>query len=130
MIKSILLIDDSEPDNFLHSYLLKKVKEFENIDSVLNVEEAIKFLDDLSAKKEEMPAIILVDINMPRLNGWDFLDLVKEKEYSIENTRFYMLTTSLNPDDKEKALNEYKLNGFFHKPLTYEHIEVMLEMSI
>jgi CheY-like chemotaxis protein len=123
---SILLIDDSEPDNYLHEYLLKKLEEFGPIYSVLNVEKAIETLVQLS-KKEEMPNIIMLDINMPRMNGWDFLDhSLVTKDYDISKSDVYMLTTSLNPDDKKKALEAYNLKGFFNKPLKLEYIQSIL----
>jgi CheY-like chemotaxis protein len=129
MIESILLIDDSEPDNFLHVYLLNRAKACNTITSVLNVEKAIEFLDTLERENKKMPSIILIDINMPRLNGWEFLDILRKPDNTIdlENTKFYMLTTSLNPDDKEKALNEYKLDGFFNKPLNQTHIDILVK---
>jgi CheY-like chemotaxis protein len=127
MTKKILLIDDSEPDNFLHTFFLKKHSEDLDLTSVLNVEKAVELLTELRDNYEAFPDIILLDINMPRLNGWDFLDIVyTSKKYPIENTKFYMLTTSINPDDKDTALNKYKLNGFFNKPLNQEHIKEIL----
>lgn len=128
MIKKILLIDDSEPDNFLHAYLLNKSKKVQQIDTVLNVEKALEYLRDTKVKGEEAPDAILLDINMPRLNGWEFLDIVlKSDEFEGIQTKVYMLTTSLNPDDEYKALKVYKLDGYLNKPLTIEHIHQIIE---
>lgn len=127
MIESILLIDDSEPDNFLHEYLLKKSGKFNEILSVLNVERALELLKKRTNENKKLPKIIMVDINMPRLNGWEFLDILfEDQSMDLSETHLYMLTTSLNPDDKEKALNEYKLTDFYNKPLTLTHIEEVI----
>lgn len=128
MIKKILLIDDSEPDNFLHAYLLKKSGKVQEIVTVLNVEQALDFLKETMGEKVEMPEAILLDINMPRLNGWEFLDIIlKSEEFKGVQTKVYMLTTSLNPDDENKALNVYKLDGYLNKPLTLDHINQIID---
>jgi CheY-like chemotaxis protein len=125
-MKSVLLIDDSQPDHFLHNYLLQKSEQFGEIDSVLNVEQAINLLVDREDSGKGMPDIILLDINMPRINGWEFLDFAANTtKFSLVKSDIYMLTTSLNPDDKLKAIEHYKLAGFFNKPLTEDQIEIL-----
>ena len=125
-MKNVLLIDDSEPDNFLHQYMLNKSQQFGTIESVLNVEQALELLRSKAANGEKMPDIILLDINMPRMNGWEFLDSTKEEtSFTLGNTTIYMLTTSSNPDDQEKA-KSYGLKDYFLKPLNEEHIKVLL----
>lgn len=125
-IKHILLIDDSEPDNFLHVYLLEKYDVADRVHSVLNVEQGLKYLKDLSANNLDFPEVILLDINMPRMNGWEFIDALNDQNIDYSNCQIYILTTSLNPDDQEKALNEYKVAGFFNKPLNYDMIQQVI----
>lgn len=128
MIKKILLIDDSEPDNFLHAYLLNKSNKVQTIETVLNVEKGLEYLRETIQNGEVMPDAILLDINMPRLNGWEFLDIIlKTEEFQDLKTKIYMLTTSLNPDDEFKAINVYKLDGYLNKPLTIEHINQIID---
>lgn len=124
MIESILLIDDSEPDNFLHQYLLKKSKIVKDIHGVNKVEEAIEFLDELVAKGLPMPTIICLDINMPRIDGWEFLDFLQNNsdKYDISSTHIYILSTSINPDDQQKVLDNHLLKGFLSKPLNLDVI--------
>jgi len=132
MIKNILLIDDSEADNFLHEYLLKKSGLVENVYTALNVEKAIAFLEDYNKENKQLPEVILLDINMPRLNGWEFLDMMNSKPHmDLSKSAIYMLTTSLNPDDKDKAMIKYKLKNFFNKPLNIDHInEIIAENNV
>ena len=125
-MKTVFLIDDSEPDNFLHSYLIEKTGKFGKVTSVLNVEQALDQLKEMATKNESMPDIIILDINMPRMNGWEFLDVAKTTtEFDISNSDIYMLSTSLDPDDKIKAMEEYGLKGFFRKPLTLDQISLL-----
>lgn len=121
----ILLIDDDKATNFLHSLTIQD----SGIDvKVQDVESARDGLDYLTCKGKFIeckefprPGIIFLDINMPGMNGWDFL---KEYEKLPEDVRarvvVAMLTTSLNPDDAAHAHKIGYLKGFISKPLTKE----------
>ena len=61
------------------------------------------------------------------MNGWEFLDTAENDEkIDLSQCVIYMLTTSSNPDDKAKAIDEYKLKNYFLKPLTESHISTIL----
>lgn len=109
-IKRILLVDDDQILNFLHSRLFEKTGIVEQVDIALNGREALDYLAKGINKREAeqerdiQPEIILLDINMPVMDGWEFLEEYKK----LGNTKRHgimvvMLTSSLNPDDREKA---------------------------
>ncbi|WP_339839539.1 response regulator [uncultured Maribacter sp.] len=125
-LNSILLIDDDPATNFVHRFAIKKTKLTENVTVVANGKEALEYLQ--SNDSIPKPNIIFLDINMPIMNGWQFLE---EYERLNANTQgdivLIMLTTSLNPDDLHKANTFSTINGYRNKPLTTKMIEEIVE---
>ena len=103
-INSILLVDDDKATNFVHKYAIKKANCIKNVVVVENGLEALEYLQPKENEPLIKPNIIFLDINMPIMNGWQFLE---EYEKLNQNNRgdivLIMLTTSLNPDDLNKA---------------------------
>lgn len=122
-LHTVLLIDDDEPTNFLNQLILKKA---DCAEEVLVFQSAAKALDFL-AETDHCPDLIFLDINMPAMDGWDFLEayeqLPSEKRASAI---IIMLTTSFNPDDRLKAEQIPSVAGFRNKPLTKEILEEVL----
>lgn len=120
----ILLVDDEEDCNFFHTRILRKMDCVEHIKVALDGEQALDYLksDDIR------PDIIFLDINMPRMNGWEFLEeyklLPKNKKAQI---LVMMLTSSLNPDDRERVEAIGELAGFESKFLDEEKMALILD---
>ncbi|UZR99228.1 response regulator [Chondrinema litorale] len=114
MINKILLIDDDDIFRLTASKILKKVYPQLEIFSAKNGEEA---LNQLIEKPIDLD-LILLDINMPIMNGWEFLDAYASKEFKNE-IPIYVLSSSIDPNDKEKADNNPKVIGFIEKPLSF-----------
>lgn len=127
IIDTILLIDDDAPTNFLNSIIIKK----SNICAHVEVKDsALKALEWLK-NNDSKPDLIFLDINMPMMSGWEFLQeydkLPKEQQ---ENTELVMLTTSLNPKDKERAALHKSVSYFLNKPLTIEKVTNFIQEII
>lgn len=126
----IVLIDDDEITNYLHTQILNHAQISDRIYVLLNGKEAIDFFRDLNGSFEG-DLLVLLDINMPILNGWEFLDKYRHLSVPKDRIHIFILTTSENPKDLEKA-EEYSflIQGFFRKPLTKEKIlEFMKKVS-
>ncbi len=123
-LKSILLIDDDQATNFLHQIIIKKADCTENLHIEYNGEAALNYLN---TKKPDgsypSPDLIFLDINMPRMNGWAFLEEYQKFNMGQLGTAvIVMLTTSLNPDDQERSKKFYSISEFRSKPMTQEMI--------
>jgi len=120
-----MLIDDNKDDNFFHQIIIKKMNITERIEIALNGEEAINFLKN---ENKTPPELIFLDINMPKMNGWEFMaaykDLSNEQKAKVV---VVMLTTSTNPEDKKRAELFSEITGFNSKPLSEEMIIEILE---
>lgn len=131
-LKEILLIDDSKGTNSLNKRLLREMDVAEHISTALNGRLA---LDYLLSKNEEgnypSPDIIFLDINMPVMDGYQFLKEFKslEKEKGL-NKIIIMLTTSVREGDMEKTMSYAAVKGYQFKPLTKEKVNVVIEQVI
>jgi len=115
-----MLINDNASDNFFHDREIKKINPGY---IVLTMNTAIEALSYLKAKNTERihPDLIFLDINMPVMNGWEFLQEYEHMEKKLQpRTIIIMLTTSENIYDKEKAKNLVIVSDYMTKPLTKE----------
>ena len=122
-LNCILLVDDDPDDNFYHQIIINEMNIVNHIDIVINGIEAIAYL-----KKENQipPEIIFLDLNMPKMNGWEFLEQYKHLNIAQKaKVLIVILTTSANPDHIKRAKEIQEVTGFETKPLTKE---LMLEI--
>lgn len=119
--KDILLIDDNEADNFLNEYALKEMGCTDTVYAVKSGPDALKFLRARQDEGLEPPELIFLDINMPGMNGWEFLEAYEALNSGAKtDIVIVMLSTSLNPDDQEKAAHLEAISDFKNKPITEE----------
>jgi CheY-like chemotaxis protein len=123
-LNCILLIDDDEPTNFLNKMTLEQSGCSRHIRIAQSGQAALEYLRDGSPR----PDLIFLDINMPAMDGWEFLaqyqTLPAEKK---ADTVLIMLTTSLNPDDEKRTLEIPEVSGFENKPLNQGQLERLLK---
>ena len=119
----ILLIDDDEPTNYLNKMTLELMGCTRHVRVTQSGQAALDYLRNGSPR----PDLIFLDINMPAMDGWEFMEeykkLPKEQKADIV---LIMLTTSLNPDDKLRTLEIPEIAGFENKPLKQDRLEKLL----
>ncbi len=127
-LNCIVLIDDDEPTNFLHKLIIDRHECTEQVEVFQDAREALRFLSEKRDGSYLQPDLILLDINMPDMNGWEFLEAYsKLSDEQRGHIVVMMLTTSLNPDDKERADSMEGVTGFLSKPLTKKLLQEILE---
>ncbi len=127
---TVMLIDDNELDNFIN----QKVIEMHNFSERVYVNSsglsAIEFIKNLTVNKELMdqlvPAVIFVDINMPFMDGFQFIEQFYKLQKDLQvKSRIAILTSSFNPADKETAAKISSDIVFLNKPLTEEGLALI-----
>ena len=120
---TVLLIDDSIPINYFHKIMVEKSDVALSCIAVNNGQEALDYLQNKQDAQERFPEVIFVDINMPVMNGWEFLDKFRTNHNStLKEVVTVMLTTSINPDDKERA-EKLNVSNYLLKPLTVKVLD-------
>jgi DNA-binding NarL/FixJ family response regulator len=126
-IKNILLIDDSEMDNYISEYIIVQSKIAEKISVFNSPIEALEYLGDLQSNQQEFPGAIFLDINMPDMDGFGFLDeYSKFSEDIIMRTSIFMLTSSDNPNDIKRALKYPVVKKYFSKSLSKDILNQLI----
>ena len=123
-LSCILLIDDDFDDNVFNKIIIRKMDITETVDEASDGVEALEHLKARSTP----PELIFLDINMPRMNGWEFLEQYKDLDPKQKaKTIIVMLTTSANPDEIKKAQEIEEVSGFKTKPLSKEMLTGILQ---
>jgi len=118
--KTCLLIDDNYIDNFVTRRMLESSNFAENILVQQSATEAIDAIRDGSIK----PDVIFLDLRMPLMNGFEFLqEYDKLKELDKSTTKIFMLSSSLDPVDVKRSGQNKYITQFIHKPLTQKILE-------
>jgi len=127
-INCVLLVDDDKATNFFNKRIALKNNQFDHVNSVQSGKEALLYLEDARKKLVPKPELIFLDVNMPAMNGWEFLEQFSKLDDEIkENVKIIMLTTSTNPKDLETSKNIESVNDFVNKPLSVNLLDHILD---
>ncbi|MEQ8471075.1 MAG: response regulator [Marinoscillum sp.] len=124
-LNCILLVDDDSDDNYYHQIIINEMDIVNKIDTAMNGLEALAYLQK---ENQTPPDIIFLDINMPKMNGWEFLNEYKQLSKGQKSkVLILILSTSANPDDIKRAKEIEEVSGFETKPLTKEMLTEILK---
>ncbi len=124
---TVMLIDDNDMDNFINQKIIEANSFADKIYTNTNGLSALEFLNNLYVNKdtleEMLPEVIFVDLNMPVLNGFRFIEKFYEMPQEFVKTcKIVILTSSLNAEDREIAKRLKPNIIFLNKPLTQESL--------
>lgn len=117
-IRHILIVDDNEAEHFLYKHAIRKFDPGIKVDCCYDGVEALDMID----RAETLPDCILVDFNMPRMGGVEFLSEFQPR-HGDKGIVVVMLTSSVHDRDREAAMSHDCLSGFFTKPLDRDDLE-------
>jgi CheY-like chemotaxis protein len=128
-LNCVLLIDDDEPTNFLNQIIIEGSGCAEEIKTAQSGREALDYLLRINSDQTyPCPDLIFLDINMPAMNGWEFLEKYRQLDSHYKGkVMIVMLTTSLFPEDKQRSKEIQEISAFENKPLTEEKLDNILK---
>lgn len=123
-IRSVLVVDDDPASNFLTQLLLRKSGTVAHVAVAANGKEALDYVTEHRGKNG-FPDLILLDINMPLMDGFEFLYHFQQLPYN-HLTRVVLLSSSVSSKDAQKAA-KYQVKDFINKPLTKEKLALIMK---
>lgn len=126
MLKKILCVDDDPITLMLYKMVIAKSSFTEEIVTAKNGQEALDYYIKLNEANDDCcPDLIFLDLNMPVMGGWEFLDNFEDKHYERfhDKTKVIVLSSTIDPNDIEKSKKYPMVIDFMSKPITKEMLE-------
>ncbi len=119
-----IVVDDDATNNMICEFTIKRIDKEADIRLFIKPEDALAYIKKEYGKTNRgLPAVLFLDLNMPTMTGWEFLDVFKEFDKSVKNQfTIYILSSSIE-DFPEEAVKYPFIAGFLSKPLKTFYLE-------
>jgi len=122
-MERFLLIDDDDIIGIVHPAIIHQVFPESEVILIKSCMEALDYFKEQLAANIPAPDVIFLDINLPKMNGFELLEQLSEKDLSfLKHTQIYMLSSSIDQRDMAKVEANKNITGFIGKPLTMDFI--------
>jgi len=126
-INSVFIIDDDKIYTYVLSKQFKNLGYMKAMTTFNHGAEALTALKSIIALDGDLPDIILLDINMPVMDGWQFLDALSSLQFSKPVT-IHMVSSSIDSADYEKAASYNAVTNFYNKPISQKNLGEILDL--
>lgn len=127
-IETACIIDDDSIFIYGTKRLMAEVDFCETVLIFENGQDAINGLNEITAKGEKLPTVIFLDLNMPIMNGWEFLeDFAKIPNHNREKVTIFIISSSVDPRDLERIKSYKVVNNYILKPISTNDLRSVLE---
>jgi len=120
-MKSFLLVDDDEVCNFIAAKIIDRLGPSREIQKANNGQTALSLLKENISANRGLPDIILLDLNMPVMDGFDFIEAFTQAGFANNGTRIIVLTSSHNSSDVERV-RQLGVRHYLTKPITLANL--------
>ena len=129
MKKSVLLVDDSHIDTLINERILESLGLVQQFHKAINGEQALKIIEHYKNGVEVVPDIILLDLNMPVMDGFEFLEeydkMVKENDLIRLKSKIIVLSSSISSSDIDRASKNSYVFKYLNKPLNEKYLSAI-----
>ena len=124
--KRVMLVDDNEIDNIINEKIIEANSFADSILVFQTGQEALDYLKDNQNNEKDLPEIVFLDINMPIMDGFQFLeDFEKFSDTVLNKCKIIMLSSSISPKDIDRAASSKYVKKYLNKPLNARYLEAI-----
>ncbi|MCF2443443.1 response regulator [Dyadobacter sp. CY345] len=119
-----IIIDDDRINNIVSKFVVLKYCKDADLHIYTDPEAALSYIQEINNDSlDQLNTLVFLDINMPRISGWEFLEALGQTNLSrTKQFTIFITSSSIDPSDIKRAQDHALVSGFFSKPLTFEHL--------
>ncbi len=124
--RSVMLVDDNEIDNIINEKIIEANEFADQVLVFQTGQDALDYLRENQADVEDLPEIVFLDINMPVMDGFQFLSDFEQLPNEVrERCKIIMLSSSISPKDIDRAASSRFVRKYLNKPLNARYLEAI-----